>query len=229
MPSPATNIPKLHRRQALIGGLALVGLSGISPLARASTLAPAGGVLDFEVHRKGQLLGHHRLTFERKGDNLAVDAQVDFLVKLGPFSLFHYSHQAHETWLGGRFDRLQTSTITNGKKQSVTARRAEGGVMIEPADGQPYSAAAGTLPLTHWNREAMSAPLFNPQDGKLMRERATSRGPEMIQLADGRSINATRYALTGETQIDDWYDEDGLWAALQGKVKDGSTLIYRRL
>ena len=75
----------------------------------------------------------------------------------------------------------------------------------------------------------MDGALFNPQDGKMLRERATSRGADTVQLADGRPLPATRYSLTGETQIDDWYDRDGVWAALRGKIKDGSVLTYQRL
>jgi hypothetical protein len=100
--------------------------------------------------------------------------------------------------------------------------------MIEPADGPPFLADQGVVPLTHWNRQIMDSALFNPQDGKLLRERATSRGADTVQLADGSPLAATRYSLTGDTQIDDWYDRDGVWAALKGKIKDGSVLTYRR-
>ena len=219
----------LRRRQVLAGGLALVGTVAFGPLASAAIAAPPGGVLDFEVRRMGQLLGHHRMVFTRQADGLVAETQVDFMVKLGPLSLFRYSHRARETWSEGRFQSLQTSSLTNGRAQAVRADRTEDGVRIEPAQGQPYLADAASLPLTHWNRRIMDAPLFNPQDGKLMRERATARGPDVVRTADGRSLNATRYSLTGETQIDDWYDQDGVWAALQGKVRDGSTLEYRRV
>ena len=220
--------PTLDRRRALIGGLLFTTLAGLGQSAHAALAVPSGGVLDFEVHRKGQVLGHHRMTFERRGKTLTAQAQVDFVVKLGPLSLFRYSHQAQEVWIDGRFDSLETSSLTNGHAQKVHAHRTDGGVMVEPAEGQPYLAQAAILPLTHWNKQVMSAPLFNPQDGKLLRETATARGPDVVQTADGRSLNATRYSLAGDSPIDDWYDQDGVWAALQGKVKDGSTLIYRR-
>ena len=219
----------LNRRSLLAAGLAAVATAMASRSWAALPGLPDAGRLDFEVHGKGMILGRHRLTFISQGAELAVETQVEMGLKLGPISLFHYSHHAVEGWSGGRFDRLETTSVLNGRKQAVRAKRVVGGVMIEPADGAPYLADSAVLPLTHWNRQIMDGALFNPQDGKMMRERATPRGADTVQLADGRSLPATRFSLSGETQIDDWYDRDGVWAALRGRVKDGSVLTYRRI
>ena len=50
-----------------------------------------------------------------------------------------------------------------------------------------------------------------------------------MRLADGRTIAAQGVAFSGSAEIEDWYQPDGLWTALRGKLKDGSTLEYRRL
>jgi hypothetical protein len=83
--------------------------------------------------------------------------------------------------------------------------------------------------LTHWKAEALSGPLFNPQEGKLLRLTARRVGAERIKLANGELIAATRWSLRGESQIDNWYDQGGAWAALRGRLPDGSTMEYRRL
>ena len=54
-------------------------------------------------------------------------------------------------------------------------------------------------------------------------------GAERIKLANGELIAATRWSLRGESQIDNWYDQGGAWAALRGRLTDGSTMEYRRL
>lgn len=209
----------------LLTGLAWAG-GGL--VARAADQPPSGPLL-FEVRRGQTLIGRHRVAFTHDGSALIAEGQVDLTVKLGPVTLFHYVHQARERWVNGRFDSLTTATVTNGRKQAASAERTADGVMITPTDGPAYLADARILPLTHWNRQVMSAPLFNPQDGKLMRERASALGPDTVELADGRTVPADRYSLTGETQIDDWYDRQGVWTALRGKVKDGSILTYRRV
>jgi hypothetical protein len=219
----------LDRRSLLAGGIALAGAAMLARPSLADTPGlPAGGVLTFDIYLGQTLLGRHRMTFNHDGDALTAESQVDMLFKLGPVSLVRYSHHALEFWSAGRFDHLETSTVTNGRKQAVRAHRADGAVQVEPADGAPYSADAALLPLTHWNRRVMNAPLFNPQDGKVLRERATPKGADMVALANGRQVPATRYSLTGDTQIDDWYDDSGVWTALRGRIWDGSVLTYRR-
>lgn len=218
----------LDRRSLLAGGIAAAAALLARPTWADALGLPAGGALTFDVYLGQTLLGHHRMTFTHDGDAITADSQVDLLFKLGPISLVRYSHHALEVWSAGRFDRLETSTVTNGRKQAVRAHRAEGAVLVEPAEGAPYSADAGLLPLTHWNRRIMDAPLLNPQDGKLLREQVTPKGPDTVALANGRQVPATRYALTGDTQIDDWYDNAGVWTALRGRIWDGSVLTYRR-
>jgi hypothetical protein len=89
-------------------------------------------------------------------------------------------------------------------------------------------APAETLPLTHWAIEAMSAPVFNPETGKDLAEQARHLGQATVALADGAKIPATRFSLTGEAQITDFYDSAEVWAALQAEAKDGSMIDYRR-
>jgi hypothetical protein len=36
------------------------------------------------------------------------------------------------------------------------------------------------------------------------------------------------WSVRGEAEIDDTYDESGVWTALRGKLKDGSMIEYRR-
>jgi hypothetical protein len=221
----------LDRRILLTTGLGALGsVFTLTPASAKPTALPSGGQLQFKVYRKGALLGEHAMTFTREAGQLVVQTHVDLLAKLGPVPLLHYQHEATERWTGDRFDSLQTTTTSNGKTQAVQAHRIDGGgLTIQPAEGAAYTARDGVLPLTHWNRQMMDAALFNPQDGKMLREQATARGAEAVQLADGRTVAATRYSLYGDSQIDDWYDSTGVWTALRGKIKDGSTLDYRRV
>ena len=70
--------------------------------------------------------------------------------------------------------------------------------------------------------------MFNPQTGAVIHE-TISRQPGTARLADGRSVAATRVTLAGEAQIVDWYDAQGAWTALRGKVADGSFVDYLRV
>ncbi len=96
-------------------------------------------------------------------------------------------------------------------------------------DTAPFVAPADTLPLTHWNRFAYQGPLFDPQTGKMVKETLVSRSDDMIQLADGSSVKATRWSVTGDGVMDDYYDAAGVWTGLHVKVQDGSHVEYLRL
>jgi hypothetical protein len=194
----------------------------------AAPRAQAADKLAFAVFRNGVRVGEHVMSFSGAAEDVAVRTEVSLLVKLGPVPVYRYTHRALERWRGGRFASLETTTNGNGKLQRVEARRDADAVVIESAGGR-IRAPAQALPLTHWKAEALSGPLFNPQEGKLLRLTARRIGAEQVKLASGKPIPATRWSLRGESQIDNWYDQGGAWAALRGRLPDGSTMEYRRL
>jgi hypothetical protein len=150
-------------------------------------------------------------------------------VHIGPVPVYHHTQRCTERWKGDRFMSLESTTTSNVSTETVTAKRTADGVHIEPAQGQPYTAPAEILPLTHWNRFAYQGPLFDPENGKALKETLTGRADDTIQAADGSSIKVTRWSVTGDGVMDDYYDSSGVWAGLRVKVRDGSEVQYLRL
>ncbi len=216
----------MSRRSAFAGSAAAL-LFGCR--ARSASRSPYGGPLAFAAFRNDRPLGEQRMTFDQDGDGLKVTTHVELTVKLGPVALYRYRHEAVEQWRGGRFWSLQTRTEANGKVQRLTASRQDRAVLIMPSGGAALSAPEGALPFTHWNRAIAASPLFDPQDGRLMTETSRDLGAGRVLLANGRGVTAYGVAFSGETAIEDWYDEAGVWTGLRGRLKDGSTLEYRRL
>ncbi|MBA4011330.1 MAG: hypothetical protein C0481_05635 [Phenylobacterium sp.] len=208
----------ISRRTVVSTGVALLG----------APRAAAAAKLAFAVFRNGVRVGEHEMTFSGADEDVAVRTEVSLVVKLGPVPVYRYAHQALERWRGGRFFSLTTTTNGNGRLQRVEARRAPDAVLID-AGGAQIRAPAAAVPLTHWKAAALSGPLFNPQEGKLLRLTARRGATEPVRLASGEAIAATRWSLRGESQIDNWYDQGGVWAALRGRLPDGSTMEYRRL
>lgn len=197
----------LSRRALFVGGLIL-------PVLPAAALA-APGKLSFAVLRNGAKIGEHLMTFAGDGGDITATTQVAMTVKLGPVPVYRYRHSATERWAAGRFASLETTTDGNGKKQRVSARAGAGGVAIDASAGK-LTAPAAAAPLTHWNPKVFGGPLFNPQDGKLLKVRASK-------------VATNQWAIRGETEIDNVYDEAGQWLSLKGKLEDGSRIEYRRL
>jgi len=198
----------LDRRGLIAAGLMIL----VPDLARAAL--PASRRLVFEVRRNGALVGEQIMTFAGDPAAPVVTTEVSMIVRMGPVPVFRYRHHAVERWSAGRFQSLETTTEANGRAQSVSARRAEGGLVIETARGRA-TGPANAAPLTHWNPAAFANPLFNPQEGRMLKVQVSRSAPG-------------RWSVRGEAEIDDDYDADGVWRALRGRLKDGSVIDYRR-
>ena len=221
----------MGRRAFLVGGAAGLTLPWLGPGRALAALSgiPADGKVAFKVMRRGSYIGEHTLTFSQDGDSLTVQTEVHITVHIGPVPVYHHTQRCIEHWKGDRFVGLESTTSSNVSHDVVTARRTADGLRIEPGSGTPYTAPAEALPLTHWNRFAYQGPLFEPQNGKLLKETLVARGDDMIALADGSMIKATRWSVTGDGVMDDYYDAAGVWAGLHVKVRDGSRVEYLRL
>ena len=227
--NPSTGFSALPRRAVLAGGLAALAMPRLA-LGAASGLPagiPASGRLGFDISYRGNHLGTHVLTFHRNGADFSVDVAVDLLFKLGPLTLFRYSHHATERWSGSEVAGVETQTNDNGKRFRVTGRREGGGLVVESNSQPRYVAPPSALPATHWNRRELDGPWINTQDGKLIRPNVASRGDETIPTAGSSRIRARRYALSGPVQLDMWYDDDQQWAGL-AFTKGGSEVRYLR-
>lgn len=210
-------------RRSLLG--AAVALLATPALAAR----PDADRMEFEVWRQKHKIGSHTLAFQGNGDDFTVTIAASMQVKLGPITVFRYRHQATEIWRGGRFAELHSQTVSNSKTEMVDAVRSASGVRIETGAGKVVTVSAEAQPLTHWNQRALLLPLFNPQTGAPIKKTVTRQPGQSVALADAREVAATAYVITGDAQITDWYDAQGVWSALHGRVEDGSFIDYRRV
>jgi hypothetical protein len=211
------------RRAVLAAPLAL-----IASVSRAATGEPMNDRLSFSVLRKGSAIGTHAITFKRAGNVLEAHIDVSMSVGIGPITLFRYRMTGVETWREDRLAEIETTTDNDGEKLRVVARRGAAGVVVDSATLGRATLPAEALPLTHWNIRCMSASLFNPQDGKPMQLAVRPLGATRVALAGGALVDATRFSLTGESTLDDWYDTNSVWTALRAVATDGSIIEYRR-
>jgi len=212
-------------RRALLGGLAMIG--GRSALAGLPV--PHGNQLTFKLIRHGSAIGTHSIVFNRDGDLLTVDIAVDALVKFGPIPLVRYTHRNQEIWHQDRLVGLASQTDKNGTRLHMQARWTGSALAVEGSATQPYIAPANALATTYWNPRMLLGPMIGTQDGMLVRPGVTPQPPEPIRQASGDAIQAKRFRLSGDLDLELWYDPSDTWAGMRFTAADGSDISYERL
>lgn len=212
-------------RRSLLAAPAIVALT--SP-AHAALPVPPGGRIGFRILRKGDVIGTHELAFSRNADELAVAIAIDFVVKLGPIPLFRYKHRATERWQGGQFVSLQSKTDHNGAAQFVNARTEASGMVVEGSKTQRYVAPPGAMATTYWNKAMLGPHVINSEDGRLFACTPAALGQESVPTASGATIPARHYTLSGDLNLNLWYDAASQWAHLVFTT-EGNTFDYEKL
>lgn len=197
----------IGRRELIMGGAGLALVPGAA-LAVPNRLA-------FTVFRNGTKVGEHVVVFT--GDDAARTAttNVAMTVKVGPVPVYKYKHTAIEKWVDGKWASIETSTNGNGKMTKASARQMGTYVAITGPAGASRG-PANALPLSHWNQGNFGKPLFNQQEGKMLKVNVTQ-------------VKPGHWQVRGDAEIDDYYDASGNWMALKGKLEDGSTMEYKRV
>jgi len=72
-------------------------------------------------------------------------------------------------------------------------------------------------------------PWINPQDGKLLHPAVARQGPGTVPDVQGQRLAARRYVLSGDVQMDLWYDAAPSWIGLRAPAHDGSIIRYERM
>jgi hypothetical protein len=214
----------IDRRSLLIGAAVLASVKS----AAAALPVPPGNSLVFQIMRKGDVVGFHRLDFQRQGTRLIVQVAIQIIITLGPITLFRYNHQNTETWDGDTLVSFDAHTNDDGTLYHITGQRKADGLAVEGSQGGRYVAPPNTLDATHWNKRMLEGPMVNTQNGELLHPTVTPGPRSMIALASGRKIPATLYALSGDAPLDLWYDDEAIWSALSFTASDGSQIQYQR-
>ena len=215
----------LTRRHLLVAGAAMATVGN----ARAMLPVPRSNALTFRMMRHGSAIGTHSLAFRRDGNLLEVTIAVDVLVKLGPIPFVRYSHHNRELWQDDRLIGLNSHTDRNGTALQMSATWTNAGLRVEGSGTHPYIAPPNAYATTYWHEATLFGPLIGTQDGKLVHPVISQERPEPIRLASGEQTPAKPYVLSGDLQVELWYDVSDTWAGMRFSVDDGSEISYERM
>lgn len=173
---------------------------------------PEGGErIAFDVLRNGNAFGTHVLEFSSTDDGmLQVTNDIDLEVKIGPFTAYKYRHASVETWTGGQLLSLDGETRKEGNDLVVEAE-VSGDAIVVSGTNFDGTVPADIIPSSHWNvREVFSNAILSSEGGQVLDITVENLGTETV-LAGGEEIQATRFRLRSELDVDLWYDAEGRW------------------
>lgn len=217
------HIWRLRRFGAVIGATALTGLVLAGPLRAA---LPGVDEIAFQVFRDGAPLGHHKVSFRHEDQDLHVDIDIRLEVKLLFVTVFSYRHRNHEVWRDGHLVAIDTETDDDGETFWLRGRATAAGLEIEGSSGR-FLAPADVMPTSYWNpRTVEETRLLDTQRGRLIQVEIAPAGAESLTLG-GRPVEARRYAVTGDLNLDLWYTAEGEWAKTSFEAR-GAEVVYAR-
>ncbi|MFD1379834.1 DUF6134 family protein [Fodinicurvata halophila] len=206
------------------GALALMLTLVVAP---AFAEVPESKALKFQVQRDGSDIGTHTLRFEEKGEELHVHVNIELEVRIAFVPVYTYSHRNHEVWRDGRLVSLSSETDDDGTTYRVEAEATEEGLQVESSEEGSFTAPADILTTSYWNPEAMEREqLLDTQYGRIVDLEIEERGRESLETLEG-SVQATRYSVSGDLDMDIWYDVDGQWSGLEFQAR-GEPVRYLR-
>ncbi|WP_213269084.1 DUF6134 family protein [Hyphomonas sp.] len=185
----------------------------------------AGDEIRFNVLRKGNPFGSHTVVFE-KGPNNALIARTKVGLKagLGPITVFRYDLSASETWRSGKLVAVNGQGNDDGRKGSMKATR-EGDALEIQGTEFTGEVPADIIPASHWNyAQTKASQLLSTENGEIYKVTVTPKGRETIK-AGGKSIQANRYFLDSNIDLDVWYDDQGRWVKLAFQAR-GQDIEY---
>lgn len=205
----------MDRRRLLVsaGAMAVAG-----PAFADMLPVPPNNHLAFKVLRNGTPIGEHHLDFTRNGDDLRVDINVAFLVRLAGIPVFRYTGTAAEQWSGGVFQSLDSKVNDNGNHLEVHARKTASGYDVMGTHVPHYTCPPNTLPLTYWNKAMLNGTILNIQTAHSYPAIVHSPGWNKLPTANDGFIVAQRFDVTGKLHLSVWYDQTNQWSGLAFNV-----------
>ena len=178
--------------------------------------------LEYELYRNNKLIGYHKYNFQRNGQNLIINNEVNFkITKLG-VDLYKYYAKGTEKYKNGIFSGFSSKTNQNKKEKYVN-------ITIDPndknliIDGSSFKGKVSNDMIigTWWNHEIVQKKAqISAVSGRIIEQKVEFKGKENIKIGD-KTYKTLRFNFSSsdpslskdkKLNTDIWYDEETfLW------------------
>jgi hypothetical protein len=226
-------IRKFGLCMGLIAGFAAAGLPTTGSLAsRNQDTGPAADPLSlygpeilFDVYRKDEKVGFHRVRFSGRDETIDVQSEFNLQIEILYVPVFRYVYRSESRWRQGRLHNLAVTLNDDGERSALDAIRVGDRLRVDHTGGA-YTAELPLFPTNHWNAGVLGQDrVLNTLTGRINSVRITPVARETVATERG-DVPATRYAYTGELETEVWYDDAGRWVKMRFAGRDGSMIEY---
>lgn len=165
----------------------------------------------YNVTRKGKPFGTHVSSFSVSDDgSFNVEHNIELKAKIGPVTVYKYTHTAMETWQDSQLISLRGETRKNGDDITVTAT-LDGESLAVSGTNYTGTVDADIVPATHWNvRQMFEGGILSTEGGQTLDVVVEDLGRETL-IIDGQDVETTKFSLASDLTVFLWYDDTGRW------------------
>ncbi len=178
--------------------------------------------LEYELFRNNKSIGYHKYKFERNGDNLVVDSEVDFKITKFGVVLYKYYAKGVEKYINGVFSGFNSETNQNKKEKyvKITLDQKDKKLII---DGSSFKGKVENDIIigTWWNHEIVQKKAqISAVSGRIIEQKVEFKGKEEIKIGDKVyktlrfNFSSSDPSLSKDKKLNTeiWYEEDTfLW------------------
>lgn len=203
----------------LIGALLAAGCCGSGVAASVDTCRDTDALV-FDVTLDGERIGAHSIHFQREAGRLVMQAMTAISVKRLLFTVYQRDYRSREEWRGDELQSVDTSLEENGtRSRQVVARTADGSVTgLNGTSDVAFPASYWSLATVRQSR------LFDTTNGRVLAVEVRDAGPETVATASG-PVLGRRFAVSGELNLELWYDRTGCWLKMRYRPEDGDRRV----
>ena len=179
----------------------------------------------FEIEALGKKVGKHQVLFTRREDGQnRVETRSKVDVSLAGISVYNMQFIAKEAWYNNDFYGLASQTLEKGKRKSLQAKR-EGHALVMTQNGTVKRLPNLLYPSSWWNSDVLEqSMLFDMRSGDPFRLKVTRT---IVSQAPKTSLEAAKYSVEGDINLDLWFSKDKQWLAGRLKMRGQNVWYYR--
>lgn len=186
------------------------------PIPTAYALpVPSGDAMHFRILRNGDPVGDHYIEFKQSGGALAISISMSGVVRVAGITVYSYTLRAIEHWQDGVFQGVDSIINNDGTPLEVHCARIGSGYSVQSTLVPHYVAPPNLLPLTYWNKAMLQGVILNISTGHSYPPIVRSPGWNALPTANGATLTAQRFDVTGKLHLSVWYDRNNSWSGLE--------------